>query len=163
MLRQGLQIFSWFPHRLLTGATSPPLSERDPIRAPPASTSRPSYDAFVKGPSDSNCPKKIAFDIMCFFFSWKGIYILNPFIKVNISKPQQWLTKLTWNWQFWHCHLWKKGDKSFIFILWNIGRTWNGHNSVSFNLILKIQNSTARCVKDVSEYVRHMCLAFILQ
>ena len=69
----------WFPHRLLTGATTPPLSEEDPIRAPPASTSRPSYNICVKCPSDSNCSIKIAFDIMFFldknnnsalFFSW---------------------------------------------------------------------------------------------
>ena len=56
----------WFPHRLLTGATTPPLSEEDPIRAPPASTSRPSYTNSLKCPSDSNFPKKIAFDIMFF-------------------------------------------------------------------------------------------------
>ena len=48
----------WFPHRLLTGATTPPLSEEDPIRAPPASTSRPSYISSFKCPSDSNFPKK---------------------------------------------------------------------------------------------------------
>ena len=56
----------WFPHRLLTGATTPPLSEEDPIRAPPASTSRPSYSNSLKCPSDFNFPKKIAFDIMFF-------------------------------------------------------------------------------------------------
>ena len=72
--RQELQILSWFPHRLLTGATSPPLSEEDPIRAPPASTSRPSYYVFVKGPSDSNCSKKIAFDIMFFIDNSIGTY-----------------------------------------------------------------------------------------
>ena len=44
----------WFPHRLLTGATTPPLSEEDHIRAPPASTSRPSYINSWKCPSDSN-------------------------------------------------------------------------------------------------------------
>ena len=33
----------WFPHCILTGATTPPLSEEDPIRARPASTSQPSY------------------------------------------------------------------------------------------------------------------------
>ena len=44
-----------FLHHLLSGATTPPLSEEDPIRAPPASTFRPSYNICVKGPSDSNC------------------------------------------------------------------------------------------------------------
>ena len=85
----------WFPHRLLTGATTPPLSEEDPIRAPPASTSRPSYNISVKCPSDSNCSIKIAFDIMfsfdknnnsSLFFSWiNKINLLNPLINVNIS------------------------------------------------------------------------------
>ena len=78
----------WFPHRLLTGATTPPLSEEDPIRAPPASTSRPSYNICVKCPSNSNCSIKIAFDIMFFLdkdnnsallFSWMNkITFLNP-------------------------------------------------------------------------------------
>ena len=42
------------------------LSEGDPIKAPPALTSRPSYTSLrsVKGPSDSNCPIKMAFDIL---------------------------------------------------------------------------------------------------
>ena len=44
----------WFPHRLLTGAAPPPLSEEDPIRVPPSSTSRSSYIS----PSDTNCPTK---------------------------------------------------------------------------------------------------------
>ena len=52
----------------------PPLSEEDPLRAPPASTSRPSYYIGVKGLSDSNCPKKIAFDIMFFVDKSKGTY-----------------------------------------------------------------------------------------
>ena len=90
----------WFPHRLLTGATTPPLSEEDPIRAPPASTSRPSYHISVKCPSDSNCSIKITFDIMfsfgkndnsSLFFSWiNEIYLLNPLINVNISHSWSW-------------------------------------------------------------------------
>ena len=48
------------------GVITPPLSEEDPIRAPPASTSRPSYTNSLKCPSDSNFPKNIAFDIMFF-------------------------------------------------------------------------------------------------
>ena len=56
----------WFPHRLLTGVTTPLLSEEDPIRAPPASTSQPSLIISVKDPCDTNCPIKIVFDIMFF-------------------------------------------------------------------------------------------------
>ena len=90
----------WFPHRLLTGATTPPLSEEDPIRAPPASTSRPSYLISVKCPSDSNCSIKITFDIMfsfdkndnsSLFFSWiNEINLFNPLINVDISQSWSW-------------------------------------------------------------------------
>ena len=55
-----------FLNRLLTGTTSPPLSEEAPIRVHPASTSRPRYIVSVKGPSDTNCPMKITFDIIFF-------------------------------------------------------------------------------------------------
>ena len=50
-------------------ATNPPLSEEDPIIAPPASTSRPSYIISNKGPSDTNCPIKIAFDTGVIYIS----------------------------------------------------------------------------------------------
>ena len=44
--------------------------------------------------------------------------------------------------------------------MWDISQNSNGHNSVSFYRILKIQNSTDPYVKEVLEYVRYVCLAY---
>ena len=81
------------------------LSWDQGIRAPPASTSRPSYISSFKCPSDSNFPNKSPL-ILCFPFlilykqnictislSWiYGINLLNPLINV---KPRQQTLKLT--------------------------------------------------------------------
>ena len=56
----------WFPHLHITGDPTPQPSEEDPIRPPPASSSQSNYNIGVKGPSDSNCSIKIAFDINFF-------------------------------------------------------------------------------------------------
>ena len=55
-----------FPHGLPTWATTTLHLKEDPIGAPPASTSQPNEIISVKGSIVTNCPIKIAFDIMFF-------------------------------------------------------------------------------------------------
>ena len=70
------------------GATTHSLSEDDPIRAPPTSTSRPSYDISVKGPLDSNLSVKIAFDLMFFLDKHKNSALfLNQINGINLLNP----------------------------------------------------------------------------
>ena len=52
------------------GATISPPSKEDLIGAPTASISQPRYITCVIGPSDTNCPIEISFDIQ--FFSSSG-------------------------------------------------------------------------------------------
>ena len=73
------------------------------------------------------------------------IKLLNPLFNVNISS------------------LYETNRRTITISFYSLrfARTLNGHNSVSFYLIFKIQNSTDPCVYEVLEYVKCMCLAFI--